>query len=93
MAGGPAGPGVRGRVKVTARSALAGRAGLGGHVKYMLVMRNEREDLVAIGPVPAGYQVAMICDEFEGSAGWATAGIARVVTGGQARTIAAVTGG
>jgi hypothetical protein len=59
----------------------------------MLVMGGEREDLVAIGPVPVGCQVAMICDEFEGSAGWTTDGIARVVTGEQACTIAAVTGG
>ena len=59
----------------------------------MLVMRNERDDLVAIGPVPIGYQAAMIGDELEESAGWTTVGIARVLTGKQARTIAAATGG
>ena len=68
-------------------------SGLDGHVNYMLVMRNEREDQVAIGPVPVGYQAAMIGDELEESAGWATAGIARVLTGEQARTVAAAAGG
>ena len=59
----------------------------------MLVMRDERDDLVAIGPVLIEYQAAMIRDELEGSAGWATAGIARVLTEKHARTIAAATGG
>ena len=62
-------------------------------VNYMLVMRNEREDLVAIGPVSIEYQAAMIRDELEESAGWTTVGIARVLTEKQARTIAAATGG
>jgi hypothetical protein len=66
---------------------------LDGHVNYMLVMRNGRDGLVAVGPVPIEYQAAMIGDELEGSAGWTTAGIARVLTGKQARTIAAATGG
>ena len=74
-------------------SAPAGRTGLDGHVNYMLVMRNERDDLVAIGPVSIEYQAAMIRDELEGSAGWTTVGIARVLTEKQARTIAAGTGG
>ena len=43
--------------------------GLGGHVNYILVMGNERDDLVVIGSVPIGYQVAMIGDELEESAG------------------------
>jgi hypothetical protein len=59
----------------------------------MLVMRNERDDLVAVGPVPVEYQAAMIRDGFERSAGWTTVGIARVMTEEQARTIAAATGG
>jgi hypothetical protein len=71
----------------------ASRIGLDGHVNYMLVMRNEREDLVAIGPVSIEYQAAMIRDELEESAGWTTVGIARVLTEEQARTIAAATGG
>jgi len=73
------------------RSA-ARRAGLDGHVNYMLVMRNEREDLVAIGPVPIEYEAAMIRDELEESAGWTTVGIARVLTEKQARAIAAAGG-
>jgi hypothetical protein len=76
-----------------ARPAPASRTGLDGHVNYMLVMRNEREDLVAIGPVPAGYQGAMIGDGLGESAGWTTVGIARVLTEKQARTVAAATGG
>jgi hypothetical protein len=76
-----------------ARPAPGGRTGLDGHVNYMLVMRNERDDLVAVGPVPVGYQAAMIGDELGESAGWMTAGVARVLTGKQARTIAAATGG
>jgi hypothetical protein len=59
----------------------------------MLVMRNEREDLVAAGPVPVEYRAAMVRDELEESAGWTTVGIARVLTEKQARTIAAATGG
>jgi len=39
------------------------------------------------------YQAAVIRDELEKSAGWTTAGIARVLTEKQARTIAAATGG
>jgi hypothetical protein len=72
-----------------ARSTPARRTGLDGHVNYMLVMRNKREDLVAIGPVPIEYEAAMIRDELEESAGWTTVGIARVLTEKQARTIAA----
>jgi hypothetical protein len=81
------------QVKVTARSTPTRRAGLDGHVNYTLVMRNERDDLVAIGPVSIEYQAAMIRDELEESAGWTTAGIARVLTEEQARTIAAAAGG
>ena len=76
-----------------ARSTPASRTGLDDHVNYMLVMRNEREDLVAVGPVSIEYQAAMIRDELEESAGWTTVGIARVMTEEQARTIAAATGG
>jgi hypothetical protein len=54
----------------------------------MLVMRNEREDPVVIGPVSIEYQAAVIRDELEESAGWTTVGIARVLTEKQARTIA-----
>ena len=58
----------------------------------MLVMQNERDDLVAVGPVSIGHQAAMIGDELEESAGWTPAGIARVLEE-QARTIAAAAGG
>lgn len=60
MVDGPLRPRVRRRVKVTARSTAASRTGLDRHVNYMLVMRNEREDLVAIGPASIEYQAAMI---------------------------------
>ena len=93
MVAGPPRPRLRRRVKVTARSTPASRTGLDGHVNYMLVMRNERDGLVAIGPVSIEYQAAMIGDELEESAGWTTVGIARVVTEEQARAIAAAAGG
>jgi hypothetical protein len=57
-------------------------------VNYILVMRNERDELVAVGPVSIEYQAAMIRDELEESAGWTAVGIARVLTEEQARTIA-----
>jgi hypothetical protein len=76
-----------------ARSTSASRTGSAGLVNYMLVMRDEREDLVAIGPVSIEYQAAMTGDELEESAGGTTVGIARVLTEEQARTIAAATGG
>ena len=79
-------------VKGTLRSTPASRTGLDDHVNYILVMRNGRDDLVAIGPVSIEYQAAMIRDELEESAGWTTVGIARVLTEKQARTIAAATG-
>jgi hypothetical protein len=57
-------------------------------VNYILVMKNERDELVAIGPVSIEYQAAMIRDELEESAGWTAVGIARVLTEDQARTLA-----
>ncbi len=57
-------------------------------MNFILVMRNERDDLVAIGPVSIEYQAAMIRDELEQTAGWTTVGIARVLTEAQARTLA-----
>jgi hypothetical protein len=54
-------------------------------VNFILVMRNERDDLVAIGPVSIEYQAAMLRDELEESASWTTVGIARVLTEDQAR--------
>ena len=58
-------------------------------MNFILVMRNERDDLVAIGPVAIEYQAAMIRDELEETAGWTTVGIARVLTEAQARAAAA----
>lgn len=54
-------------------------------MNFILVMRNEKADLVAIGPVSIEYQAAMLRDELEESAGWTTVGIARVLTEDQAR--------
>ena len=76
-----------------APATTASRTGSVGHVCYIMVMRNERDDLVAIGPVSIEYQAAMIRDELEESAGGTTVGIAGVLTEKQARTIAAATGG
>lgn len=59
-------------------------------MNFILVMRNEKDDLVAIGPVSIEYQAAMLRDELEESAGWTAVGIARVLTEDQARrTVAA----
>jgi len=59
-------------------------------VNFILVMRNQQSDLVAIGPLSIEYQAAMLRDELEESGGWTTVGIARVLTEDQARrTIAA----
>ena len=57
-------------------------------MNYILVMRNERDELVAVGPVSIEYQAAMIRDELEESAGWSAVGIARVLTEEQARAMA-----
>jgi hypothetical protein len=57
-------------------------------VNYVLVMKNDRNELVAVGPVSIEYQAAMIRDELEETAGWTAIGIARVMTEEQARTIA-----
>lgn len=54
-------------------------------MNYILVMRNDRSDLVAVGPVSIEYQAAMLRDELEESGGWTTVGIARVLTDDQAR--------
>jgi hypothetical protein len=55
-------------------------------LNYVLVMKDEHDDLVAIGPVSIEYQAAMIRDELEESAGWTAVGIARVLTEEQARS-------
>jgi hypothetical protein len=54
----------------------------------MLIMRNEKSDLVAIGPVSIEYQAAVLRDELEESSNWTSVGIARVLTETQARALA-----
>jgi electron transfer flavoprotein alpha/beta subunit len=63
------------------------------HVNYALVMKNERDDLVAVGPVSIEYQAAMLRDELEETLGWTTVGIARVVSEEQARSVMSVAKG
>jgi hypothetical protein len=57
-------------------------------VNFMLIMKNEKSDLVAIGPVSIEYQAAVLRDELEESSGWTSVGIARVLTEAQARDLA-----
>ncbi len=56
-------------------------------MNYVLVMRNERDDLVAVGPVSIEYQAAILRDELEETVGWTAVGIARVVSEEQARSV------
>jgi hypothetical protein len=49
----------------------------------------ERTEVSWVTPVSIEYQAVMIGAELEESAGWTAAGMARVLTGEQARTIAA----
>jgi hypothetical protein len=53
----------------------------------MLIMKNEKSDLVAIGPVSIEYQAAVLRDELEESSNWTSVGIARVLTEAQARDL------
>jgi hypothetical protein len=57
-------------------------------VNFMLIMKNEKSDLVAIGPVSIEYQAAVLRDELEESSDWTSVGIARVLTEAQARDLA-----
>lgn len=57
-------------------------------MNFMLIMKNEKSDLVAIGPVSIEYQAAVLRDELEESSGWTSVGIARVLTEAQARDLA-----
>jgi hypothetical protein len=58
-------------------------------VNFVLIMKNEKSDLVAIGPVSIEYQAAVLRDELEESSDWTSVGIARVLTEAQARDLAA----
>ena len=55
-------------------------------MNYMLIMKNEKTGLMAIGPVSIEYQAAMLRDEIEENSDWTTVGIARVLSELQART-------
>jgi hypothetical protein len=57
-------------------------------VNFMLVMKNGKSELVAIGPVSIEYQAAMLRDQIEESSDWTEVGIARVLTQAQARALA-----
>ena len=57
-------------------------------MNFMLIMKNEKSDLVAIGPVSIEYQAAVLRDELEESSNWTSVGIARVLTEAQARELA-----
>ena len=57
-------------------------------MNFMLIMKNEKSDLVAIGPVSIEYQAAVLRDELEESSNWTSVGIARVLTETQARDLA-----
>jgi hypothetical protein len=57
-------------------------------VNFMLIMKNEKSDLVAIGPVSIEYQAAVLRDELEEASNWTSVGIARVLTETQARDLA-----
>ena len=54
----------------------------------MLIMKNEKSDLMAIGPVSIEYQAAVLRDELEQGSEWTSVGIARVLTESQARDLA-----
>ena len=57
-------------------------------MNFMLIMKNEKSDLVAIGPVSIEYQAARLRDQIEESSDWTEVGIARVLTEAQARSLA-----
>jgi hypothetical protein len=53
-------------------------------MSYMLIMKNEQSNLVAIGPVSIEYQAAMLRDDIETRSDWTAVGIAQVLTQAQA---------
>ena len=57
-------------------------------MNFVLIMKNDKSDLVAIGPVSIEYQAAVLRDELEESSDWTSVGIARVLTEAQARDLA-----
>jgi hypothetical protein len=61
-------------------------------MSYMLIMKNEQANMVAIGPVSIEYQAAMLRDDLENHSGWTHFGIAQVLTEQQAREVTGATG-
>ncbi len=57
-------------------------------MNFMLIMKNEKSDLVAIGPLAIEYQAAVLRDELEETSDWTSVGIARILTETQARDTA-----
>ncbi|MGI8450498.1 MAG: hypothetical protein ACR2MP_25645 [Streptosporangiaceae bacterium] len=57
-------------------------------MNFVLIMKNEKSDLMAIGPVAIEYQAAVLRDEIEENSNWTSVGIARVFTEAQARDAA-----
>jgi hypothetical protein len=55
-------------------------------MNYMLIMKDEKTGLKAIGPVSIEYQAAMLRDEIEENSDWTTVGIARVLSEAQVRS-------
>ncbi len=49
-------------------------------MNFMLIMKNEQSDLMAIGPVAIESQAAVLRDEIEESSNWTPVGIARILT-------------
>jgi hypothetical protein len=56
-------------------------------MNYMMIMKNGQSELVAIGPMAIEYEAAMLRDEIENSSDWTAVGIARILTGAQARAV------
>jgi hypothetical protein len=53
----------------------------------MMIMKNGRSELVAIGPVDIEYEAAMLRDDIEDTSDWTAVGIAQVLTEAQARAV------
>ncbi len=56
-------------------------------MNYVLIMKNDQSELVAIGPVAIEYQAAMLRDEIESNLAWSTVGIARILPEARARSL------
>jgi hypothetical protein len=56
-------------------------------MNYMLIMKDARSDLHAVGPVDIEYEAAMLRDEIEEHSDWTAVGIARVHSERQVRAM------